>query len=67
MVTAVGAGDTFPTFTYGLLIAPRVSFCRNATPMHLQAITSILIRTSEEAPPAAVYGSTSPTTRTTRQ
>jgi hypothetical protein len=35
MVTAVDAGDTFPTFIYGLLIAPRVSFCRNAMPMHL--------------------------------
>jgi hypothetical protein len=35
MVTAVDAVATFPTFTYGLLIAPRVSFCRNAMPMHL--------------------------------
>ncbi len=32
---AVGAVGIFPAFTYGLLIAPRVSFCRNAMPMHL--------------------------------
>jgi hypothetical protein len=32
---AVGAVGTFPAFTYGLLIAPRVSLCRNAMPMHL--------------------------------
>ena len=35
MITAVDAVGTFPTFTYVLLIAPRVSFCRNAMPMHL--------------------------------
>jgi hypothetical protein len=35
MVTAVYAVATFLAFTYGLLIAPRVSFCRNAMPMHL--------------------------------
>ena len=29
MVTAVDAVATFPTYTYVLLIAPRVSFCRN--------------------------------------
>ena len=28
LVNAVGAVGTFPAFTYGLLIAPRVSFCR---------------------------------------
>jgi hypothetical protein len=28
MVTAVDAVDTFPAFSYVLLIAPRVSFCR---------------------------------------
>jgi hypothetical protein len=28
MVTAVDAVATFPAFTYGLLIAPRVSLCR---------------------------------------
>jgi hypothetical protein len=28
MVTAVDAVATFPAFTYGLLIAPRVCFCR---------------------------------------
>src|SRR5215208_5817060 len=35
MITAVDAVGTFPTFTYVLLIAPRVSFCRNAMSMHL--------------------------------
>jgi hypothetical protein len=35
MVAAVVAVGTFPTFTYGLLITPCVSFCRNAMPMHL--------------------------------
>jgi hypothetical protein len=34
MVTAVDAVATFPAFTYGLWIAPRVSFCRTI-PMHL--------------------------------
>jgi hypothetical protein len=35
MEAAVDAVGTFSAFTYGLLIAPRVSFCRNAMPMHL--------------------------------
>src|SRR5215211_2299514 len=34
MVTAVDAVATLPAFTYGLLIAPRVSFCR---PIHLKS------------------------------
>jgi hypothetical protein len=34
MVTAVDAVATFPTFTYGLLSALHVTFCRDAMPMH---------------------------------
>jgi hypothetical protein len=35
LTLAVDAVATFPAFSYVLLIAPRVSFCRNAMPMHL--------------------------------
>jgi hypothetical protein len=35
MVTAVDAVATFPAFTYGLLVAPHVTFCRIAMPMDL--------------------------------
>jgi hypothetical protein len=43
MVTAVDAVATFPAFTCGLLIAPRVSFWRNE-PMHLASAYILLYK-----------------------
>jgi hypothetical protein len=51
MVTAVDAVGIFPSFTYVLLIVPRVTFCRNA--MHKRLHPSLQgrrqIRASHEA------------------
>jgi hypothetical protein len=62
MEAAVDAVGTFSAFTYGLLIAPRVSFCRNAMPMHLASdYIHPLIRRPGDVPLTAAYGSTYPT------